>query len=122
MLNRVVRWTNEGLEYEADPRQAERLIAECGLEGAKSVSSPGIRSTAAEVLEEKPLEARLVTAFRAAAARGNYLAQDRPDCQFATKEICRYMAKPTDGSWQALKRLCRYLVGLPRMVWKLRFQ
>ena len=26
VLNRVIRWTSEGLEYEADPRQAERLI------------------------------------------------------------------------------------------------
>ena len=23
--NRVVRWTSQGLEYEADPRQAEKL-------------------------------------------------------------------------------------------------
>ena len=26
MLNRVVRWTSEGLEYEADPRQVEKLL------------------------------------------------------------------------------------------------
>ena len=26
ILNRIVRWTKEGLEYEADPRQAEKLI------------------------------------------------------------------------------------------------
>ena len=25
-LNRVIRWTDDGLEYEADPRQAEKLI------------------------------------------------------------------------------------------------
>ena len=33
ILNRIIRWTPEGLEYEADPRQAEKLIAECGLAG-----------------------------------------------------------------------------------------
>ena len=43
VLNRVIRWTEAGLELEADPRQAEKLIAECGLEGAKSVSTPGKR-------------------------------------------------------------------------------
>jgi hypothetical protein len=29
-LNRVIRWCDGHIEYEADPRQAERLIAECG--------------------------------------------------------------------------------------------
>ena len=28
ILNRIIRWTEQGLEYEADPRQAEKLIAE----------------------------------------------------------------------------------------------
>ena len=30
-LNRVIRWGDKHIEYEADPRQVERLIAECGL-------------------------------------------------------------------------------------------
>ena len=30
ILNRIIRWTSSGIEYEADPRQAEKLIAECG--------------------------------------------------------------------------------------------
>ena len=33
-LNRVIRWCEDRIEYEADPRQVERLVAECGLEGA----------------------------------------------------------------------------------------
>ena len=33
VLNRVVRWTAAGLEYEADPRQVERLIEELDLDG-----------------------------------------------------------------------------------------
>ena len=49
-------------------------------------------------------------------------AVDRLDCQFAAKEICRFMSKPTEASWTALKRLCRYLVGLPRMVFRFRWQ
>ena len=122
VLNRVLRWTSEGLECEADPRQAERLLSECGLEGAKSVATPGIRATSAEALDEQPLEARLVTPFRAAAARGNYLAQDRPDLQFSAKEICRNMSKPTDLAWGAMKRMCRFLGGTQRLVWKFRFQ
>jgi hypothetical protein len=122
VLNRVIRWTDQGIEMEADPRQAEKLIAECGMEGVNSVATPGLRANFEQVEHDKPLEERLHTAFRGAAARSNYLAADRLDCQFAAKEICRWMAKPTESSWTALKRLCRYLVGLPRMVYVYRWQ
>ena len=118
VLNRVIRWTSHGLEYEADPRQAEKLVSECGLAGANSVATPGVRMSHKEVEADEPLEERLHTAFRAAAARANYLAADRLDCQYAAKEICRHMANPSKSAWNALKRLCRYLVGLPRMVFK----
>ena len=40
VLNRIVRWGPEGLEYEADPRQGERLVADLGLTGAKTVGTP----------------------------------------------------------------------------------
>ena len=43
VLNRVIRWCADSIEYEADPRQVERLVAECGLEGAKSVVTPGVK-------------------------------------------------------------------------------
>ena len=45
-----------------------------------------------------------------------YLAQDRPDIQFAVKELARSMATPDELAWQALKRLGRYLVYRPRLV------
>ncbi len=63
-----------------------------------------------------------MTAFRGAAARANYLAADRTDCQFAAKEVCRWMSKPTEAAWRALTRPCRYLVGLPRMIFHYRWQ
>ena len=122
VLNRIIRWTPEGIQYEADPRQAEKLIAECGLEGSNSVATPGIRAAFSEVEQDEPLRPELHTAFRGSAARANYLAMDRIDCQFASKEICRLMAKPTVQSWNALKRLCRYLVGLPRLVYTYKWQ
>ncbi len=122
ILNRIIRWTEEGVEMEADPRQAGKLIGECGMEGVNSVATPGVRMSFAEAENDKPLADHLHTAFRGAAARANYLAADRLDCQFATKEVCRWMAKPTNSSWQALKRVCRYLVGLPRLVHVYRWQ
>ena len=82
------------------------------------MATPGIRLSFSEVEKDEPLEEGLHIAFRAAAARANYLAADRVDVQFAAKEICRWMSKPTKHAWSALKRLCRYLVGLPRLVFK----
>ena len=122
VLNRVLRWTDAGLEYEADPRQAEKLIGECGLTGSNTAATPGVRVSFDEVEKDEALEERLHTAFRASAARANYLAADRIDCQFAAKEVCRWMATPSRQSWLALKRLCRYLVGLPRLVYRYQWQ
>ena len=32
VLNRILSWTDEGIVYEPDPRHAERVMAELGLE------------------------------------------------------------------------------------------
>jgi len=121
-LNRIIRWTSEGIEYEADPRQVEKLVQECGLVGCKAMATPGVRTGFQELEADEPLEPRLHTAFRSAAARGNYLSADRIDCQFGCKEICRWMSSPSQTSWKALKRLARYLVGRPRLVYLYRRQ
>ena len=44
VIIRIVRWTPTGLEYEADPRQAERLLEDLGLagEGVKPMMTPWI--------------------------------------------------------------------------------
>ena len=121
-LNRVIRWLDDRIEYEADPRQVEKLASECGLEGCKPMSTPGVRPAFKELEDDEELKKEYHTAFRASSARGNYLSADRIDCQFACKEICRWMSKPTAQSWKALKRLCRYLQGVPRLVYVYRQQ
>ena len=61
MLNRIVRWTERGLAYEADPRQAEKLIDELGLltmkgtSEVKALSTPSTKITVAQTREDKPL-------------------------------------------------------------------
>ena len=56
------------------------------------------------------------TRYRALAARLNFLAVDRPDLLHAAKMCSRRMSKPRNKDWEALKRICRYLIGCPRMV------
>ena len=41
MLNRLVTWESWGIIYEADPRHAEIIISELGLQDARPVATPG---------------------------------------------------------------------------------
>jgi hypothetical protein len=122
VLNRVVRWTRAGLEYEADPRQAEKLIHDLGLTGSRSTATPGIKQTLEQVEGDKVLPIQQQRPYRAVGARGNYLAADRPDVQFAAKEICRWMSSPTESGLMALKRLGRFLEGHKRLVYQYPWQ
>jgi hypothetical protein len=122
ILNRIVRWTAEGLEYEADPRQVEHLVEDLGLEGAKPLGTPGCKATAEQLLNDKPVAEDQQTPFRAVTARANYLAADRPECQFAAKEVCRWMSEPTEHSVAAVKRMGRYLEGRRRLVFRYPWQ
>ena len=120
ILGRTLRWTNWGVEYEADSKHREILVEKMGLDdNANAVVGPAVREDQEEGDngEEQELQGQACTDFRAAAARLNYLSQDRSDIQFATKEICREMAKPTSKVWRKVKRAVRYMIGAKRLVW-----
>lgn len=61
------------------------------------------------------------TTFRAISARSNYLAQDRADASYSSKELCREFSQPNGQSLIKLKRLGRYYAGKPRLVYKYNF-
>ena len=56
------------------------------------------------------------------AARANYLAQDRADICYATKELCRRMHAPCKRDIVALERLVKYLASEPRLVLEYEWQ
>ena len=125
VLNRTIRWTDEGLEYEPDQRHSELIIEQMGMANCKAVSIP----TCTEVeyneslrLESGLLSEREATLYRAIAARLNYLAQDRVDVQFAAKDAAKHMSKPATLDWLKFKRVARYLAGAPRYVQKYAWQ
>ena len=120
ILNRVLRITTGGLEYEPDVRHVETIIQELGLQGSNGVNTPGTK----QKFEEEPryLDAEQATRYRGLVARANYVAQDRADIQFAVKELARSASSPTAESWAALKRLGRYLVSHPRAITKFDWQ
>ena len=43
-------------------------------------------------------------------------AHDVPALQFAVRELRRAMANPTNGDWEKLRRVAKYLVGAIRAV------
>ena len=119
ILNRTVRWTAHGLEYEADQRHAELIIQHAGVETGKPVAMPCC--TDAENDETKRLDSGALvgteaTAYREVAARLNFLAMDRTDLQYAAKEVTKHMPNPCNLDWVKIKRVGRYLVGAPRYV------
>ena len=118
VLNRIIRCTESGWELEADPRHAELVIEQLGVDAEKGVISPGVSGAEEEDHpEDKPLEGQDITRYRAVTARCNYLGADRPDCVFAIKEGCREMCSPTTGSLRRLRRIAKYLKAHPRLVW-----
>lgn len=117
ILNRVIWCTKSGREVEADPRHAELLIEQLGLEAAKPGRTPGVEEAQNQKEDEAPLEAQETRDYRGVAARGNYLGADRPDLQYAVKEACRDMAAPTRKSQRRMKRVVRCLVERPRLIW-----
>ena len=74
----VIRWTNEGIGYEADPRQVEKLFVELELdgEGVKGVVTPGVKVLSHQAQSEKELRDSEHTFFRGLAARANLLAAE----------------------------------------------
>ena len=86
ILNRIIRVTRGGWEYEADQRHADLIIQETGASGLSTLTHPGGEK---KMLEEEEKTAELfgaeATRFRAVAARANYLAADRPDVQYSVK-------------------------------------
>ena len=80
ILNRVIRATDNGFELEGDPRHAELVVEQLNLQSGKSVSTPGADDPVDDEEDaDQALDPSEASAFRAVAARCNYLASDRPD-------------------------------------------
>ena len=123
-LNRLVRYVQPPfqpdecayIEWEAEPRHVEILIAQAELNEAKakSLSTPGVKmpkgANCAKLEPEEKQRYRNMTMSLA------YLARDRPDLQYAAKELARNMQEPTMWDREQLKRACRYLLGNARIV------
>ena len=96
------------------------------MQESRTLSSPGSAlekpSLKEKSEEEKELSQNESRIYRRAAARLNYMALDRADLAYASKEAARGMSKPTVGDVIRLKRILRYLKGSPKVVNKFEWQ
>ena len=86
ILNRLVTWTDRGIELEADPRHVDLLLNEVGCEGAK-VTTPLVKERVEEALNAEDLDEELCGLYRSASMRLAYLSQDRPDLFSSWKRV-----------------------------------
>ena len=89
ILSRIIRWTNEGLEYEADQRHADLLVKEMKVTESKEVTTPIVSQNIEKEEEDLEFDSHGATQYRSIAARVNYIASDRPDLQFACKVLTK---------------------------------
>ena len=113
-----------GFELEADLRHAELIVEQLGFGNCKAVGTAGVDlDIECAAWQEEPegneLPPAEATRFRAIGARCNDLQPDRPDIQYAVKEVCGLMSRPTARAWEMLKRIGRYLRVRPRLIWRL---
>ena len=95
-LNKIFCWvkddSGEAIEIEADPRHVEIICVEMKLaKTSKAVVTPGVKLPEADL--GKDLHGDEQTAFRSVVMRASYLAEDRPDIRYATKEAARLMSQ-----------------------------
>ena len=94
-LNRILRWTEEGLEIESEGRHAATLLKEWGMSECKTIDTPLRREVVVKMGIGKELGVEDTRKLRRAIARVKYMAHYRPDLSVPSRLLAQHMAKPT---------------------------
>ena len=122
-LKRTIWWKQEGLSYAASDEYVQKALRDWEMEGCKSVTTPGTKEEESKGSQANdPVSKEEAARYRSTACLLNYLALDRPDISFATKEVCRRLTEPDRTDIVRLKRIIRYLKGVPRVIWRFKWQ
>ena len=86
VLNRLLTWTSQGIELEADPRHVDITCRDVGAKGAK-VTTPLAKESVADLESETELlkDPEMIALYRSNTMRCGYLSQDRPDLCIAVR-------------------------------------
>lgn len=122
-LNREITWTKEGIQIEGDQKHVQILLDESGMTECKGIATPVAKDEGDSVLHhDQVLNAKSATQFRRAAARINYMSQDRPDISTASRLLSQGMKEPKASDELKLKRVMRYLKDHPRCISLMKWQ
>lgn len=120
VLNTIISWCKhkgqDVISYEVDPRHAEIIIQDLGLQEAKPLVTPVVKMEVDDDFEK--WDECSITKCKSIVARANYLVVDRPDIQYACKELSTAMSSPIRRDDERLKILGRYFLQRPRLVHK----
>eukprot|EP00973_Karenia_brevis_P088896 12328876-Karenia_brevis.AAC.1 len=82
MLDRIVRWVEEGIEYKADPKHRRIILEYFGLNSkTKPMFMNGDKEDKVEEWEEEYLGKSEAKEFGGLAARLNFMSLDCPNLQ-----------------------------------------
>ena len=115
ILNRLVTWTDRGIELEADPRHVDLLLYEVGCEGVKVTRLHRLWKSEWKKRSTRKIWMKSYVVCIAQQVC-DYLSQDRPDLLVLGKELAKGLKRPTVAHVQMLKRGVRYLRANPRLV------
>ena len=105
-LNRRLRWRKRGIVYQHDPRHADVLVKDLGLEHCNSLQAMATPDVMEEE-ESEPLSQVQHQQYRSQVSRCLFLSQDRADFTFIVNELCQKMSSPNQQSLAKLKRLAQ---------------
>ena len=112
-LHRRVYVDKDGWHEELEPRYVDDILEKSGMGNCNIVKNPGVKSN--ETYKEEDAAGQSEhSSYRSIAGLASYMCDRRGDINFATKESLRKMARPTASDMIDLKRICRYLRGVPR--------
>ena len=94
VLNKVLRYTPTGLEIEADPRHAERIIRDLKLANAKPSKVPGSK---ADTTKGEVISVDALSHDGGVAVHSIRTSSSRKDCGDEARERQRGQAHPEDG-------------------------
>ena len=110
-LGIIVRWATEGLEWEEDTQICRSSIEEHVLGDSNIVEQLGLTNDDLKIPQN--MIAPEAALYQRSAAKIKYLAQDRPDLVYASKELSRTMSCPIIGDEIRIERVVSYLRGNP---------
>eukprot|EP00969_Alexandrium_andersonii_P167944 7424877-Alexandrium_andersonii.AAC.1 len=113
-VGRVTRVDGDDLYLRCADRYAQEIVKDLNLEEANPVLTPGTE------LDYQEGDDELLSGFEKeiygrCVGKAIYMATERPEAQYAIKEMAREISNPTKRGWRALRRFGRFLLGTPKV-------